>query len=324
MTEICTLGANLTLNKMKKNLLLWTLVLGSTVMNAQNTEKELAQNTEKAVKKLNDTAGIGWTKKGIFTFLFNQSNFNNWVAGGENNISGNLGINYDFNYKKNDWTWDNKVVASYGLLQSNNSEFEKKTDDRLEFNSIVGKKAFGDWYYSFFLNFRTQFTKGFVYGTDANGKEIRTENTNFLSPGYVTFGPGLFWKKHDNLKVNVAPLTSKLTLVDKDYTSILGYVDGAYFGVDANKGLRYELGFYTSGYYKFNIMENVSAENTLNLYSNYLEDAKNIDMDYTLAIVMKINKFMSANIAFQAIYDDNAFQGFQTREVFGLGLNYGF
>lgn len=308
---------------MKKLLILALSVFCISTMNAQNTEKELAKNTEKAVKRLQDTVN-GWTKKGNITFLFNQSNFNNWVAGGENNISGNLGINYDFNYKKNDLTWDNKVLASYGLIQSKNSEFEKKTDDRFEFNSIVGKKAFGEWYYSFFLNFRTQFTKGFVYGTDANGKEIRTENTNFLSPGYLTFGPGLFWKKNDNLKVNFAPLTSKLTFVNKDFTSIPGYVDGSYFGVDANKGLRYELGFYTSGYYKFNIMENVSAENTLNLYSNYLEDPKNVDMDYTLAIVMKINKYMSANIAFQAIYDDNAFQGFQTREVFGLGVNYGF
>lgn len=309
---------------MKKILFLLAFVFSFSSMNAQNTEKELAKKTEEAAKKIADTIGIGWTRKGNITFLFNQSNFNNWVAGGENNISGNLGINYDFNYKKKDLTWDNKVLASYGLIQSKNSEFEKKTDDRFEFNSIVGKKAFGEWYYSFFLNFRTQFTKGYVYGKDANGKEIRTENTNFLSPGYLTTGPGLFWKKSDNLKVNLAPLTSKITFVNKDFTSIPGYVDGSYFGVDANKSIRYELGFYASGYYKFNLMENVSAENTLNLYSNYLEDAQNVDIDYSLAIVMKINKYMSANIAFQAIYDDNAFQGFQTREVFGLGVNYGF
>lgn len=318
------LRINSKLKNMKKILLLSMLFFAITSANAQNTEKELAQNTERAAKKLNDTIGDGWRKKGTVTFLFNQSSFKNWVAGGEDNIAGNLGLNYDFNYKKGDLTWDNKILASYGLVQTKNSNFEKKTDDRLEFNSILGKKAFGDWYYSFFVNFRTQFTKGFVYGTDANGAEIRTENTNFLSPGYLTFGPGLFWKKSDNLKVNLAPLTSKITLVDKDYTSVPGYVDGTYFGVDANKSLRYELGFYASGYYKFNIMENVSAENTLNLYSNYLEDPQNVDVDYTLAIVMKINKYFSTNLAFQAVYDDNAFQGLQTRQIFGLGINYGF
>lgn len=101
---------------------------------AQNTEKELIKNTEAAVKNINDTLPNGWRKKGNIAFLFSQSNFNNWIAGGENNLSGNLGINYDFNYKKDKLTWDNKIIASYGLLQTKNADFEKKTDDRFEFN----------------------------------------------------------------------------------------------------------------------------------------------------------------------------------------------
>jgi hypothetical protein len=71
-------------------------------------------------------------------------------------------------------------------------------------------------------------------------------------------------------------------------------------------------------------MENITAENILSLYTNYLEDPQNVDLDYTLNIVMKINKTLSTNIAFQTIYDDNAFRGFQVREVIGLGVNYGF
>jgi hypothetical protein len=71
-------------------------------------------------------------------------------------------------------------------------------------------------------------------------------------------------------------------------------------------------------------MENVSVENTLNLYSNYLEEAQNVDIDYQLNIVMKINKYLSTNFAFQALYDDNAFKGFQTKQVIGVGVNYGF
>jgi hypothetical protein len=310
---------------MRKLTLLLFILVNFTFLQAQNSEKELIKNTEKAVKKINDTIeGEGWKTKGLFSLLLNQSSFNNWIAGGEDSFSGTLGINYDFNYKKDDVTWDNKLLASYGLLQTKNADFEKKTDDRFEFNSIVGKKAFGQWYYSYFLNFRTQFTTGYVYGQDANGKEIRTENTKFMSPGYLTTGPGIYWTKDDNLKINFAPLTSKFTFVDSAYTSGIGYVDGDYFGVDANKSMRYELGFYASVYYKLAIMTNVTAENTLNLYSNYLEDPQNVDIDYSLNIVMKVNKYLSANLSFQAIYDDNAFQGFQTREVFGLGVNFGF
>jgi len=310
---------------MRKIALLLFVLASFTFVQAQNTEKELIQNTEKAVKKINDTIeGEGWKTKGTVSLLLNQSSFNNWIAGGEDSFSGTLGINYDFNYKKDDITWDNKILASYGLLQTKTADFAKKTDDRLEFNSIVGKRAFGDWYYSYFVNFRTQFTTGYIYGQDENGKEIRTESTKFMSPGYFTTGPGIYWTKDANLKINFAPLTSKFTFVDNAYTSGIGYVDGDYFGVDQGKSMRYELGFYASVYYKLAIMTNVTAENTLNLYSNYLEDPQNVDMDYSLNIIMKVNKYLSANFSFQAIYDDNAFRGFQTRQVFGLGVNFGF
>ncbi len=305
---------------MKKRLLLLAFLISASVLQAQTAEKELITNTENPVNTLTDTIKPRWKTKGNLIFLFNQSNFNNWLAGGENNLSGNLGINYDFNYKKQEWSWDNKVIASYGLLQTKNSDFDKKTDDRFEYNSVLGKKAFGEWNYSFFLNFRTQFTKGYVYTKDANGKEIRTENTNLFSPAYLTFGPGMFWKKNDNLKVNLAPLTSKVTFVDRNFT----VADEKYFGVEEGRSSRYELGFYASGYYKFNLMTNVSMENTLNLYSNYMKDPQNIDVDYTLAVVMRINRYLTSNLVFQSIYDDNAFRGFQTRQIFGLGVNYGF
>ncbi|MDO9593636.1 MAG: DUF3078 domain-containing protein [Lutibacter sp.] len=262
----------------------------------------------------------GWHKSGNIILLFNQSAFSDWVTGGENTIAGNLGVNYDFNYLKDNITWDNKIMASYGLTKSKNSEFEKKTDDRFEFNSLIGKKAKGYWYYSAFANFKTQFTKGYVYGKDLDGKEIRTEYTNFMSPANLTFGPGMLWKKSDDLKFNLAPLTSKVIFVDKNFT----LPNDAYFGVEEGKSTRYELGFYASGYAKLGLMENVTMENILNLYSNYLEDPQNVDVDYTMNLVMKINSYLSANLTLQTIYDDNAFEGFQLREVFGVGINYGF
>lgn len=305
---------------MKKSVWFGLLFFSIGTLQAQDAEKEIIVNTEKAVEKIKDTTNVGWKTKGNLIFLFNQSNFNNWLAGGENNLSGNLSINYDFNYKKDDITWDNKVLASYGLLQTKNSDFEKKTDDRFEFNSVFGKKAFGEWYYSFFLNFRTQFTKGYVYDKDANGKEIRTQFTDAFSPAYLTFGPGMFWKKDDNLKVNLAPLTSKITFVDSAFT----LPEDKYFGVEEGKSSRYELGFYASAYYKLGLMLNVSMENTLNLYTNYLEAPQNVDIDYTMNLVMRINRYLTTNLVFQAIYDDNAFRGFQTRQIFGLGINYGF
>lgn len=250
-----------------------------------------------------------WTKKGVITFLVNQSSFENWIAGGISNVSGTLGLNYDFNYQKNDWTWENKLIANFGLTKIKNQDTQKSSD-LLEWNSVVGKKAKGYWYYSMFLNFKTQFA-------DDLDKDTKGP-TQFLSPGYFQFGPGMLWKKSDNFKVNIAPATSRLIVVDKNLTE----PNEAYFGVEQGKSTRYELGASIGAYYKFNVMENISMENILNLYSNYLEDPQNVDLDYTMNMIMKINKFISANLSYQTIYDDNAFRGLQTRQVFGIGINY--
>ena len=288
--------------------------IGLTAAQAQEETPQTQQDTTKA-----------WKAKGNFSLLINQSSFSNWASGGENNISGTVGVNYDFNYKKDDISWDNKLIASYGLVKTNNSSFEKKTDDRFEFNSLLGKKiGTGKWYYSAFLNFKTQFTDGYIYSRNAAGAEERTKNSGFMSPGYLTFGPGILWKENDNLKFNFAPVSSKFTFVDKAFTSVPGYEDGAYFGVDQGKSMRYELGFYASGYYKLDVLANVTFENILSLYSNYLEEPQNVDMDYQLNILMKINRYLSSNITFQAIYDDNAYRGFQIRQVVGLGVNFNF
>jgi hypothetical protein len=71
-------------------------------------------------------------------------------------------------------------------------------------------------------------------------------------------------------------------------------------------------------------MTNVSIENRLNLYSNYLDNPQNVDIDYQMNVAMRINKYLTANVALQAIYDDNSVKAVQVRELFGLGVNYGF
>lgn len=250
-----------------------------------------------------------WTKGGTFNFLINQSSFDNWTAGGVSNISGTLRVNYDFNYQKADWSWDNKLITAFGLTKIKDQNIQK-SDDQLEFNSVLGKKASKLWYYSAFLNFKTQFTDDLDSETEGP--------TTFLSPAFLQFGPGMLWKKSDQLKVNIAPGTIRFIFVDKALTK----PDAAYFGVEEGKSSRFEFGGALGAYYKFNLMPNVSVENILTLYSNYMEDPQNVDIDYSMNLVMKVNKFLSTNLSYQSIYDDNAFEGLQTRQVFGIGINF--
>lgn len=267
-----------------------------------------------------------WTSKGKFSLLISQTAFNSeWLGGGTSNYAGNVVINYDINYKKELIEWDTKFLIDYGITKNDNQEFTRKTNDRFEINSIIGRSINeSNWYFTGNLNFRTQFDKGYVFGEDENGNETRTLQTEFLSPAYTNFGLGIQWKKSDRLKVNVAPLSGRLILANDKFTTTPGYQDGDFFGLDEGETIREEFGASLNGIAEFDLMKNISVENILNLYSNYLEDPQNIDMDYTFNLNLKVNKYISTNFTFQAIYDDNAIKGFQIREVLGAGLTYEF
>jgi hypothetical protein len=282
---------------MKKILLTITLFFIAVTINAQEAIK--------------DTTKL-WTSQGNMSLLFNQSAYNKqWLGGGTSNIAGNFGVNYDFNYKKEDVVWDNKFILAYGLSKIKGDNKTAKTDDRLELNSLWGKKATGNWYYSAYFNFKSQLDTGL----DKNDLKI----SHFFSPAYFQLGPGMLWKKNDNLSINFAPAAAKAILVHSHFTEL-----GPSFGVLQGNSFRFEFGASISAYYKLVVMTNVSIENRLNMYSNYLDSPQNVDFDYQMNVVMKINKYLSANVAIQAIYDDNSVQAVQIRELFGLGVNYGF
>ena len=265
-----------------------------------------------------------WKNSGNALFLINQSSFSNWTSGGQSSVSGTLKIDYNFNYSDNGWDWDTKVISNFGLNKISGSDFLKKTDDRIEINSVLGKKfnndIIGRWSYSSFFNFQTQFAKGYRFGKDANGNPNRTEKSRFFSPATVQLGVGMYWKKSKDLWVNVAPMTGKLILVNRRFTENLSE-NQTYFGVKKGGNSRFELGASVRSYYKSEIFENVIMENRLSLYSDYLDKPQNIDFDCTFNFIMKVNQYVSTNLIFQFVYDDNEIKRVQVREVLGVGLN---
>jgi hypothetical protein len=78
-----------------------------------------------------DTA---WKIHGQNTLLISQSSFSNWAAGGVNSAAINLVLDYDFDYKKGNWSWDNKVILAYGLSDQVGLGW-RKNDDRAILNS---------------------------------------------------------------------------------------------------------------------------------------------------------------------------------------------
>ncbi|HRY99858.1 MAG TPA: hypothetical protein P5550_12450, partial [Bacteroidales bacterium] len=107
---------------------------------------------------------------------------------------------------------------------------------------------------------------------------------------------------------------------------------GAY-GVDPGENLRSEFGGFVKVAFKTDLMENVNFQTKADFFSNYLNNPQNIDVNWEVLIAMKVNKFITANLSTQLLYDDdinivdkNGDIGPRTqfKEIFGIGFAYKF
>ncbi|HYH56132.1 MAG TPA: DUF3078 domain-containing protein [Anseongella sp.] len=274
-----------------------------------------------------DTAAAPWKVSGVHNLLFNQASFSNWSAGGQNSLALNALFDYNFNYKKGQWSWDTKLKAGYGI--SNIDDFGwRKSEDIININSFVGRQANQYWLYSFFLDFQSQFAPGYNYASDG----ARTHISGPFAPAFIQFGPGMAYKRSDNFYFNISPAASKLIIVNDDALSARGA-----FGVDTGETMAYQFGATAMAYLKFDLVKNVTLENKLLLFSNYLEDARNVDIDNQLNLNMKINDYLTTYFGLQLIYDDNILlplsdapdntefgPQLQLKQLFGAGFTYKF
>ena len=302
---------------MKRTLLLLTLLAAGFTAFSQTP----ATAPKDSVKKDTD-----WKIHGQNTILINQSSFSNWAAGGVNSLAANVLFDYDFDYKKGNWSWDNKVIAGYGESKQNGLGW-RKNDDRIILNSLLGYKAAQYWLYTFYANFQTQFTNGYSY--DANNN--RTLISTAFAPAYLTLGPGFAYKKSDNFRINISPFAAKFTIVQNDSLANIGA-----FGVTPGSHSLFEFGSSLDAYYKINIAKNISLENILKLYENYIKNPGNIYADYSANIFMKVNKLVTVNFGLELINDPNAqiaetsngvtssHSLLQVKQIFGAGLTYKF
>lgn len=280
---------------------------------------------DKAVSSLSkEGADTSWKVGGNYALQFNQAAYSNWQAGGMNSISGNtlltLFANYDEGGK---WTWHNTLVLGYGVALQDT--LFSKTDDRIELESRVDRKLSKKWGLSALLNFRSQFAPGYK----EPGRNV-VEISDFMSPGYLVVGLGFTYKPNSRLQIFMSPLTSKQTFVLDDTLAAAGA-----FGVTPGSNYRHELGGYVNLNYKRKLMKNVELQGRLNLYSNYLEDPTLVDINSELIFFFKVNKYITANLSLNAIYDhdvkfdtndDGVIDGPRTqfREILAIGLTYNF
>ena len=264
-----------------------------------------------------------WTKKNSLGFDISEVAFINWSAGGTSSISGLFKGNFHRVYNRSNYNWSNELIVRYGLNKQDGIDL-RKTEDAIQLNSTFGyrKDTLSNWFHSAKFNFNTQFTNGYAY---PNTEKAISKP---FAPAYIFMGIGAEnINKEKNSMLYISPFTFKTTLVlDQRLANqgAFGVVKATYDLdgnlINAGEQVKMELGFLITNKYKKEIFKNISLENRLSLYSDYINRFGNIDVDCDLQVQLVVNQYVKANIGAHVIYDDDIKS---KREIAGIQVTEG-
>ncbi|MFL9844607.1 DUF3078 domain-containing protein [Flavobacterium rhizosphaerae] len=283
-----------------------------------------------------------WERTNAVGLDISEIAFVNWNVGGNNSVTLLGKGNFVRKYNKKSVNWVNELILKYGFT-SQEGQQSRKTDDQIQFNSTFGykrkKDTISSWYYSAKFTFNTQFANGYNYPNKED------EISGPFAPAYLFLGIGSEYIRKDlGLTAYFSPLTDKTTLVLNQYLADKGSfgVEPAVLDEEGNviipgKRTRTELGILLTNQFKKQVFKNIVLDQRMTLYTDYLNNFGNIDVDFQFSLDMTVNQYVKANIGAHMIYDDDIKASeergdevvtvgpkVQLKQMLGVGLSYTF
>jgi hypothetical protein len=297
---------------------------------------EIADKTRKAAGIADSTGDGRWIYGGRFQLSLNESYSTNWVGSSSPYVGLSTLDNFYIYYRSHKFSWENTLDVDFGMrytFNKNNSTkvIYEKTSDKIEYNSQLGFKAKGDWYYGALLNVHTQLANGWNLANTSR-------TSAFMTPGYLTLSLGMNYKRK-MWALYISPLAGKLiTKTDNSF-----YREVA-FGVDSNKKTHLSVGAFIRISFDADIHSKIHLNTKLELFYDYLGEYKqmrNTMANYEMTWRFSITEWLSISFKAALLYDYNVrFPVYETdgitvidgittdhlqfQETFGLTLGYKF
>ncbi|MCG8372335.1 MAG: DUF3078 domain-containing protein [Balneolales bacterium] len=258
-----------------------------------------------------DTLDNEWYSTWIAGLNGSQSTFENWAAGGQNNVSATVFSRINGAYQKGRFKYGYVINLRYGITNIEGEE-SRKTDDRIAtkhriayiLNDANTMNMFAQ------VSFVTQFYDGYDY----SGEE-RVRISDFMAPGYFTESIGYAYTPRDFISFE-AGLALKQTIVTDD-----SLVVSPGYGIDPGENLLSEGGLNLGISFNKEILPNVNYNSSLETFNNLKKPVVSTDFAWANELTGRINSFMTASFTFEMIYDDDVIADeLQTKQILGVGI----
>lgn len=235
-------------------------------------------------------------------------------------------------YKMDRRVWDNTVRWQFGLQRLGAGVIGNGSDDKIPFQKNIDELRFtskygykikeeGNLYYSANATFFSQLTPTYQFPDLYTGNFVtdfldtgRSPLSKFLAPATATLSLGIDYKPTDNLSLFFSPISAKFIIVANDSIASRGVHGNQVSGeadergiypefkkVDAQLGalaqIQYQAAFLTG--------ERMVFSTNLGLYTNYLRNPKNVDVDWQNSLSYAITEHFQLSLFVNAFYDDD-------------------
>ncbi len=261
-----------------------------------------------AVGQEQDSVAGPWTHGLVTGLTATQISFTDWAQGGQNAFSWTASLDGKHNWEQKPIEWRNSYKLAYGQAEIG-GQGTRKTDDKIELESIVEYEMGNHIDPYFAVTFKSQFAKGYVY--KATGDSLVSD---IFDPAYITQSAGIGYKFIPEVRTRFGAalrevITSKYThYADDPKTATV-------------EKTRVEGGLESVTDVEWKIEENVLFTSKLELFSAFNAlDKIILRSDNTLAA--KFNKFLSVNLNVQFINDHVVSPRTQIKQTIAFGFSY--
>lgn len=275
-----------------------------------------------------DTADAEWDSELTGKISISQAAYRNWQEGGLNSLAFTTSLDGATERKGDRWAQAYSVRLALGYIDQEEQEV-RKSEDRIRLQANLQYQ--GDGFFKEFSptlagDLRTQFAPGFAYSenpyTDQDldpndprlDKEPPVRTSSFFAPGTLTQSLGLTYNPFDQLSLRFGAASKQTIVTEPDFRVL--------YGVASDNLMRVEAGGQFAGTLDQQLTENIRYRSQFDVFFAFNQLENPPDVIWENVINLQVNSWISTDVEFVALFDEDTSKAIQLKEVISVGVSF--
>lgn len=257
-----------------------------------------------------------------------QAAYKDWTqGGGASSLAFTAGLGGEAARRGDHWIQSHELGLAFGLIDQADREV-RKAEDEIRWNSSLryeGQGFFRRFNPTIAADLRTQFAEGFDYSDNPFTDELpdtdpRTnldppvQTSAFFSPAFITESIGLTYEPVSYFKIRFGGASKQTVVLDQDVRVL--------YGVSGNSATRIEAGAEVAAEFDKRFTENIRYRSQGNVFFSFNQTDEPPDARWENTINLKVNDWLSTDLEFVALFDQDITSAIQLKETISVGVSF--